>query len=95
MPRIPTSVKSPTFKSFKQVIAMSGSLVSCGGSLAGGAAPREQDEKVDQLLFVADWRRCLQCFFFALLSVLQTTNDWSPICGGSLGEGTGGRGGEK
>lgn len=35
MPRIPTSVKSPTFKSFKQVIAMSGSLVSCGGSWLG------------------------------------------------------------
>lgn len=45
MPRIPTSVKSPTFKSFKQVIAMSGSLVSCGGSLAGRAAPREQRRK--------------------------------------------------
>lgn len=94
MPCVPASVKSPTFKSFKQVIARWGIVGTLRGvgSLAGRAAPGEQDEKVDQLLFVADWRRCLQCFFRPSVS---SPNDWSPICGGSLGEGTGGRGGEK
>lgn len=66
MPCVPASVKSPTFKSFKQVIAMGEIVGTVRGSLAGRAAPGEPEEKVDQLLFVADWRRCLhswQCFF--------------------------------
>lgn len=92
MPCVPASVKSPTFKSFKQVIAMGEIVGTVRGSLAGRAAPGEPDDKVDQLLFVADWRRCLQSWQCFLRPSVSSPNDWSPICGGSMGEGTGGEG---
>lgn len=75
MPCVPASVKSPTFKSFKQVIARWGIVGTLraggGGSLAGRAAPGSKTKRwISSCLWPTGDAVC--SVFFALLSVLRT-----------------------